>query len=205
MREEELAVRASRSAFTYQRARFEPLVDHLWAVLRERVLLPGPGEVVTRLGGDLPAFLGTEPQVLERLLEAIRVDAEELAGAADEVLCTDPLVRDALKESLAQFFPTVQVDHDRFPALETARSKFVLASRRMYEAYKDDIFEGYHHLEIDVPWNVLLTQHEEGLPFLALTYMRRIHEAYEAQVESGRAALGHPTAALAATLPRLDA
>jgi len=43
------------------------------------------------------------------------------------------------------------------------------------------------------------------LPFIALGYMRRLHEAYVAQVESGRAALGHPTADLAATLPLLDA
>jgi hypothetical protein len=205
MREEEMAVRASRSAFTYQRARFEPLVDHLWEVLRVRVPLPPTSEVVARIGGDLPAFLGSEPQVLERLLAAVQVDSAAIAAAADEVLCTDGQVRDVLKESLAQFFPTIQVDRDRFPTLETARSRFVLCSRRMYEAYRDDIFEGYHHLETENPWNVLVTQHEEGLPFIALTYLRRIHEAYAAQVESGRAALGHPTADLAASLPLLDA
>lgn len=205
MRDEELTVRASRSAFTYQRARFEPLVEHLWAVLRARVALPAPGEVIARLGGDLPGFLGSEPQVVGRLLEAVQVESGQLAAAADEVLATDPMVRDALKESLAQFFPTIQVDRDRFPALDTARSRFVLCTHRMYEAHRDDVFEGYYHLETDNPFNVLFTQHEEGLPFIALGYMRRLHEAYVAQVESGRAALGHPTADLAATLPLLDA
>ena len=36
LREEELTARATRAAFTYQRARFEPLVEHLWEVLRRR-------------------------------------------------------------------------------------------------------------------------------------------------------------------------
>lgn len=205
MREEEMTVRASRSAFTYQRARFEPLVEHLWENLRQRVAPPSPGEVVARLGGDLPAFLDSEPDVLDRLLETVRVDGTQLATAADEVLSGDGPVRDALKESLAQFFPTIQVERDRFPTLETARSRFVLCTRRMYEAHRDDIFEGFHHLETDNPYNILVTQHEEGLPFIALSYMRRIHETYVGQIESGRTVLGHPTAELAATLPLLDA
>ena len=74
-----------------------------------------------------------------------------------------------------------------------------------YEAHRDDVFEGYHHLETDNPFNVLLTEHEEGLPFAALSYVRRTHERYKLLVEQGRAALGHATSDLAATLPPLDA
>ncbi len=205
MREEELIQRSTRAAFTYQRARFEPLVEHLWTVLRERVALPGPSEVIARIGGDLPSFLGTEPQILERLLEAVEVDGNALAAAADEVLAHDPMVRDVLKESLAQFFPTIQVDRDRFPTLDTVRARFVLCTRTQYEAHRDDVFEGYHHLETDNPFNVLLTEHEEGLPFAALSYVHRTHERYKVLVEQGRAALGHATSDLASTLPPLDA
>lgn len=205
LREEELVQRAARGAFTYQRARFEPLVDHLWKVMRERVGVPTTPDVIARLGGDLPVFLGLETDPLGRLLEAVQPDPERLAATADEILAQDPLVRDTLKESLAQFFPTIQVDRDRFPALETARSRFVLCTRRMYEAHGADIFEGYHHLETDNPFNVLCTEHEEGLPFLALTYMYRANEEYKRLREQGRAALGHVASDLAETLPLLDA
>lgn len=205
LREEELVQRSTRSAFTYQRARFEPLVEHLWAVLRERIGVPSPSEVIGRLGGDLPVFLGVETDPLGRFLEAVQPDPARLAEAADEILAQDALVRDTLKESLAQFFPTIQVDRDRFPALETARSRFVLCTRRMYEAHRDDIFEGYHHLETDNPFNVLCTEHEEGLPFIAITSMYRANEAYKALREPERAAQGHLSAELAATLPLLDA
>ena len=131
---------------------------------------------------------------VDRTVEHLHLESDGVAAKSD-----------ALKESLAQFFPTIQVDRDRFPALDTARSRFVLCTRRMYEAHREDIFEGYYHLETDNPFNVLCSQHEEGLPFIALTYMRRVHDAYVAQIESGRAVLGHPTAELAATLPLLDA
>jgi len=204
MREEELTQRAARGAFIYQRARFEPLVEHLWEALRQRAQLPTSPELIVRLGGDLPAFLGSEARPLDRLLEAVQVDFATLAATADELFATDEHVRDVLKESLAQFFPTVQVDRDRFPALDTARARFVLCTRRMFEAHADDIFDGYHHLETDNPFNVLCTQHEEGLPFAALSYMQRINNEYKAMSEPGRTALGHLTASLAASLPAID-
>jgi len=204
MREEELTQRAARAAFTYQKARFEPLVEHLWQELRPRVTLPSTLEVIARLGGDLAVVPGTGEQVVDRLLEAMRPNAEEIAAAADEVMAGDPMVRDTLKESLAQFFPTIQVDRDRFPTLETARAHFVLCTRRMYEAHRDDIFEGRHHLETDNPFNVLYTDHEEGLPFIAISFMFRGNEDYKKLQEQGRTALGHPTADLACTLPLLD-
>jgi hypothetical protein len=157
------------------------------------------------VGGTSTLLEGSEEQVLDRLLEAIRPDTSQLAAAADEVMAKDPMVRDMLKESLAQFFPTVQVDRDRVPTLDTARSRFVLCTRRMFEAHRDDIFEGHHHLETEDPFNILFTQHEEGLPFVALSYMHRIHEEYKTLHEQGRAALGHLTADLAQSLPFLDA
>ncbi|MFQ5599234.1 MAG: hypothetical protein ACE5G2_01630, partial [Candidatus Krumholzibacteriia bacterium] len=204
VREEELVQREARAAFTYQKARFAALVRRLWERLREMVALPDPSEVVDRLGGDLPTLGGNDQEVLGRLLEAIQPDAAQLAAAADEVMATEPLVRDALKESLAQFFPTIQVDRDRFPTLETARSRFVLCTRRMYEAHREDIFDGYHHLETDNPYNVLVSEHEEGIPFLALTYMYRIHEEFKAQHLQGRTSLAHAMACYESALPLLD-
>jgi hypothetical protein len=204
-REEELVQRSARGAFLYQRARFQPLVRHLWETMRDRVGAPPASEVIARLGGDLPAFLGSEKQLLERISTAVAIDPGRLAAEADIVMAEDSQVRDSLKESLAQFFPTIQVDRDRFPSLDTVRARFVLCTRRMYEAHRDDIFDGYHHLETDNPFNVLVTEHEEGLPFIALTYMQRIQVEYVRAAEQGRAALGHLTADLAASLPLLDA
>jgi len=205
MREEELIQRSARSAFTYQRARFEPLVEHLWTALRERVAIPGTADVIRQVGGDLASFLGTEPQVLERLLDALQVDRDALFHAADEVLAQDPLLRDALKESLAQFCPTVQIDRDRFPTLETVRLRYVLCTPAMYEAHRDSVFEGLHHLETDNPFNVLVTEHEEGLPFIALTAMSRAQERYRDAVSEGRDAVHHPTAQAASVVAPLDA
>lgn len=205
MRDEELIQRSARSAFTYQRARFEPLVEHLWTALRGRVAVPEAAEVIRQTGGDLPSFLGTEPQVLERLLDALQVDRDALFRAADEILAQDPLMRDALKESLAQFCPTVQIDRDRFPTLETVRSRYVLCTRAMYDAHSDTVFEGLHHLETDNPFNVLVSEHEEGLPFLALTAMRRAQDRYRDAEAAGQAASGHPTAQAARIVAPLDA
>ena len=204
-REEDLVQRSARGAFLYQRARFQPLVRHLWETMRDRVGAPPASEVIARLGGDLPAFLGSEKQVLESILAAVAIDPARLESEADVVMAEDTQVRDALKESLAQFFPTIQVDRDRFPSLDTVRARYVLCTRRMYEVHRDDIFDGYHHLETENPFNVLVTEHEEGLPFIALTYMQRIQAEYMRAAEQGRAALGHLTADLAASLPLLDA
>jgi hypothetical protein len=205
MRDEELVQRSARAAFTYQRARFEPLVDHLCAVLRQRVTLPSTAEVIAGLGGDLPGFVGREPQLLNGILAAVHVDAAALAVATDAVLASDPAVRDALKESLAQFFPIVPVDRERLGDAATVRARVVVCTRQVYAAHAEDVFEGYRHVATDDPYDILCTDHEEGLPFAALVPMRRAFERYRALVEEDRAAAGHPTAELAVTLTPLDA
>src|SRR5262249_56108091 len=123
-----------------------------------------------------------------------RSDRGGLCDGADEFMAQDAMVRDAIKESLAQFFPTIRVDRDRFPTLETVRARYVLCTRAIYDALADDVFEGCHHLETENPFNVLVTDHEDGLPFIALSYMHRAAERYRAMLDDGRAALRHPTA-----------
>jgi hypothetical protein len=205
MRDEELVQRSARAAFTYQRARFEPLLEHLCGVLRQHTHLPSAAEVIARVGGDLPQFVAHEPRLLNGLLAAVQIDAAALATAADEVLAGDAAVRDALKESLAQFFPTVQVERDRLIGMQTVRARFVLCTRRMYEAHHDDVFEGYRHIETTDPYVVLCTDHEEGLPFGVLAPMRRAHERYRVLVDEGRAKLGHATVQLSKSLVPIDA
>jgi hypothetical protein len=119
-------------------------------------------------------------------------------------MASEPLVREALKETLAQFAPTIQVDRDRFAHLETARFRFVLCTRWMYEVNRD-LFEGFEHLETDNPYNVLVTQHEEGLPFIALRCLRRSQEIFRAEAAEDRIRLAHGQASFVDTLPLLDA
>jgi hypothetical protein len=126
-----------------------------------------------------------------------------MAAAADAAMAAEPMVREAIKEALAQFRASIQVDRDRFAALETARLRFVLCTSRMFEAHAD-LFAGFEHLETDNPYNILVTEHEEGLPFLALASMRRRHEIYRVAQAEGRTATAHAQAAFAADLPLLD-
>jgi hypothetical protein len=205
MRDEELIQRSARAAFTYQRARFEPLIEHLCVELRRQVPMVSTADVIARVGGDLPGFAGREARLLDGVLAAVQVDAAGLAHATDGVFATDPAVRDALKESLAQFVPIVHVDRDHLGAHTTARLRFVLCTQRVYDAHREDVFEGYRHIATDDPYDILCTDHEDGLPFAALVPMRRAHATYRALVEEGRAAAAHPTAELAAALTPLDA
>jgi hypothetical protein len=205
LREEEHLQRAGRAAFTYQRGRFEPLVELLWQRLATTLQFPGPPEVLARLGGDLAQLVGEEHATLQRIIEAVRPDIVQLAAATDQVMASEPLVREALQESLVQFFPTVRLERERFPTLETVRARYVLCTRRMFEAHRQDLFAGYHHLETDNPYNVLFTDHEEGIPFLMLGYLGRIHAEYKAQRGQEGTILAHATAAWATELPLLDA
>jgi hypothetical protein len=204
MREEELAQRAARAAFTYQRARFEPLVEHLCAELRQRIALPAAPEVIGRLRGDLPGFIGAESHLVDGLLGAVAIDAGALAHATDSLFATDAAVRDALKESLAQFLPTVQVERDRLGDAQSARSRFVLCTQAMFDAHREDVFDGYDHIATGDPYDILCTDHEEGLPFAALAPMRTAQAIYRVLLEEGRVVAGHPVADLAATLTPLD-
>jgi hypothetical protein len=202
-RQEELIQRVSRSAFTYQKARFEPLIARLWQRVEQQLELPSVAATIAALGGDLARIELDEERALEHILTSCRPDPR-LDAILDEVMASEPLVRDALEESLSQFFPTIQVDRDRFPTLETARARFVLCTPRIYEAYRDDLFVGYHHLETSNPCNILVSGHEEGIPFLALNYVYRIHEEYKAHRGHERTTLAHSMARYAGELPLLD-
>ena len=204
LREEEHIQRAGRAAFTYQRGRFEPLLELLWQRAAEKMQLPAPPDVLDRLGGDLVELVGDEQETLQRILDAVRPDIAQLAETTDQVMASETLVREALQESLVQFFPTVRLDRERFPTLETVRARFVLCTRRMYEAHRHDLFAGYHHLETDNPYNVLVTEHEEGIPFLLLAHMVRTHGVYKAQRGQESTTRAHAMAAWAAELPLLD-
>jgi hypothetical protein len=180
-------------------------VELLWERLAATLRLPTPPEVLVRLGGDLAQLVGEEHTTLQRIIEAVRPDVVQLAAATDQVMASEPLVREALQESLVQFFPTVRLERERFPTLETVRARYVICTRRIYEAHRNDLFAGYHHLETDNPYNVLFTDHEEGIPFLMLAYLGRIHAEYKAQRGQEGTILAHATAAWATELPLLDA
>lgn len=146
-----------------------------------------------------------EKEYLERLLGIIRPDFNQLTRIVDELFCHDPKVYDYVKTMLDQFFMTLKLDRDRFPTLETSQSFFVMCTKRFYDKYKDDLFEGYSHIETKNPFNVILTKHEEGFPFIAISYMRRINEDYKELHSHGKSSLGHLMDVLDNHLPLLDA
>ena len=106
---------------------------------------------------------------------------------------------------LDQFFMTIKLDRDRFPTLETSRSYFVVCTKAFYEKYKDDLLEGYIHIDTNNPFNVIVTQHEEGFPFIAMSYLHRINEEFKELRAHGKSALGHIMGNLDEKLPLLDA
>lgn len=201
-REEEMLQRVSRGAFVYQKARFGVLVERLTTRLGNELGKPDATEVVDRLGG-LVDLGSNDAAMFRRVMDAVRPDARQLADAADRLMTHEPLVTDAVKESLTQFVATVRFDRERFRGLETARSRYVLCTKAMYETHRD-LFDGYHHLETDNPYNVLFTQHQEGLPFLAIAYMGEIASRYRDEPPEVRAQ-AHAQASFVASLPALDA
>jgi hypothetical protein len=121
------------------------------------------------------------------------------------MFCKDRKVYDYIKTMLDQFFMTLKLDRDRFPTLETSQSFFVMSTKRFYDTYKDDLFEGYSHIETENPFNVIMTKHEEGFPFIAMSYVHRINEDYKELHGHGKASQGHIMAMLNDRLPMLDA
>jgi hypothetical protein len=106
---------------------------------------------------------------------------------------------------LDQFFLTLKLDRDRFPTLETSQSSFVLCTKRFYDRYRDDLFEGFAHIETENPYNVIVTRHEEGFPFIAVSYFHRINEQFKEHRTHGKSGLGHILKDLDTKLPLLDA
>ncbi len=202
-REEEMVQRVSRGAFVYQKARFGALVEGLCDRLATELESADAPEVIEKLDGLL-GLGANETEMFQRILNAVRPDERRLLDATDRIMAREPLVIDALKESLTQFVATIRFDHERFGELDTVRSRYVLCTKRMYEAHEHDLFQDYHHLETENPYNVLFTEHHEGLPFLAVRYMGEINARYRAEPQNERHK-AHSLAALAHDLPPLDA
>ena len=129
----------------------------------------------------------------------------QLAMLVDDLFCKEEIVYDYVKTMLDQFFMTLKLDRDRFPTLETSRSAFVICTNNVYEKYKEDLFEGYGHIETENPFNIILTKHEEGFPFIAISYLHRINEEYREYRAHGKTAMGHIMGELDQRLPMLDA
>jgi hypothetical protein len=106
---------------------------------------------------------------------------------------------------LGQFFMTIKLDRDRFPTLGTSRSLFVICTKDFYERYKEDLFEGYTHIDTDNPFNVIAARHEEGFPFIAMSYLHRINEEFKELKSHGKSSPGHIMGNLDEKLPLLDA
>ena len=163
-------------------------------------------QVINELGSPVPEKESyNEKEFMERLLKIIQPDLVRLTSLVDSIFCNDEKVYDYLKTTLAQFFMTIKLDRDRFPTLETSKCMFVMCTKKYYDKYKDDLFEGYGHIETENPFNIVVTKHEEGFPFIAMSYIYRINEEYKEQHAHDNTSHGHIMAALDEKLPLLDA
>ena len=204
-REIEIVKRIGRSAFTYNKTKFDELTQHLIEKIYDKLDTISTQEVVEKLGtpaSDNGTF--DEMEYLENVLKLLRPDLNRLTKFVDELFSEDPMVYDYVKTMLDQFFMTLKLDRDRFPVLETSKASFVMCTNRYYEKYKDDLFEGYSHIETENPFNIIVTKHEEGFPFSAISYMHRINEEFKELRSYNKSALGHIMTDLEDKLPLLD-
>jgi hypothetical protein len=205
-REAERVTRIGRSAFTYNKSKFDELTEHLMNKMYSDLEVISTQQVLDELGSPVPEKdTYVEKEFIERLLSLIQPDLLRLTSMVDSIFCKDEKVYDYLKTTLAQFFMTIKLDHDRFPTLETSKCMFVMCTKKFYDKYKDDLFEGYGHIETDNPFNVVVTKHEEGFPFIAMSYIYRINNEYKEQQAHGNTSQGHIMASLEEKLPLLDA
>lgn len=204
-REIEIVKRIGRSAFTYNKTKFDELTEHLVEKIYDKLDTISTQEVVEKLGtpaSDNGVF--DEMEYLENVLRLLRPDLNHLTKFVDELFSEDIMVYDYVKTMLDQFFMTLKLDRDRFPILETSKASFVMCTNRYYEKYKDDLFEGYSHIETENPFNIIVTKHEEGFPFSAISYMHRINEEFKELRTYNKSAFGHIMADLEDKLPLLD-
>ena len=204
-REVERIKRIGRSAFTYNKAKFDELTEYLVEKIYHNVDTVSTQEVIEKIGMPLSENdTVDEKEYLDDVLKILRPDLNQLTKIVDESFCEDQKVYDYVKIMLDQFFMTLKLDRDRFPALETSQSSFVMCTNKFYEKYKDDLFEGYSHIETENPFNVIVTKHEEGFPFSAISYMHRINSEFKELKTHNKSALGHIMADLDEKLPLLD-
>jgi hemoglobin-like flavoprotein len=205
-REVDHVTRIGRSAFTYNKSKFDELKERLMEKMYSKLEVMSTQQVIEKL--DWPVLKKgnfDEKKYLEELLRIIQPDLNRITRLVDDLFCQDAKVYDYVKTSLDQFFMTLKLDRDRFPTLETGQSLFVMCTKRFYEKYKDDLFEGYTHIETENPFNIIVTKHEEGFPFIAISYMYRISEEYKELRDRGESVMGHIMADLDTKLPQLDA
>jgi hypothetical protein len=172
-REHEQVHRAARSALTYQRGPYATLLERAFARLDATLPQLQTSDLLRALGNDLQALAGDD-DLLRRLLPLLRPDPERLASAVDEFLCSEPLVRDLLKESLAHAAPNVHIDHLLFAELGVVRGRWAVCTRRFYETYRDDVLDGMRLVESANPYNAFVVTNLDGFPFAALTYLQRL-------------------------------
>jgi len=197
--------RIGRSAFTYNKSKFDKLMEHLMEKMYSEIDVISTPEAIAQLGWPISEEETLEENgYLEKMLRVIQPDIHRITSLADTLFSKDEMVYDYVETMLDQFFLTLKLDRDRFPALETSQSYFVMCTTNFYEKYKDDLLEGYIHIETDNPFNVVITKHEEGFPFIAMSYMHRINQDYKDLQSYGKSSLGHIMATLDNKLPLLD-
>lgn len=204
-REIEAIKRIGRSAFTYNKAQFDELTEHLVEKIYYKIDTMSTQELVEKIG--LPISNNKaydEKEYLEDVLNHLRPDLNQLTKFVDESFCDDEKVYDYVKTMLDQFFMTLKLDRDRFPTLETSQASFVMCTNRYYQKYKDDLFEAYSHIETENPFNIIVTKHEEGFPFSAISYMHRINEEFKELRSLNKCAFGHIMVDLDERLPLID-
>lgn len=205
-REVDKIKRMGRSAFTYNKSKFDKLTEQLMGKIYSKLEVISTQKVIEQSGLPiLDSETLEEKEYLERLLKIIRPDLNQLTRLVDDLFCEEEQVLDYVKTMLDQFFMTVRLDRDRFPTLETSQSLFVMCTKRFYDKYRDDLFEGYSHIETENPFNVIVTKHEEGFPFIATSYLHRVNEEFKELRAHGRSSLGHIMGNLDNKLPLLDA
>jgi hypothetical protein len=205
-REIEKIKRIGRSAFTYNESRFDELTEEVLEKLYGSLELISTQDVVGKLGSPvIRKESGAGRKGLEELLGIIKPDFEQLTGVVEDLFCNEEKVYEYIRAMLDQFFLTLKLDRDRFPTLETSQSSFVLCTKRFYDRYRDDLFEGFAHIETENPYNVIVTRHEEGFPFIAVSYFHRINGQFKEHRTHGKSGLGHILKDLDTKLPLLDA
>jgi hypothetical protein len=81
--------------------------------------------------------------------------------------------------------PTVELQREKFGTLQTLRRRFVLCTRRFLHAH-GDLLQDYQHIETTSPWNVWISEHEEGFPFEVVAQVADCLDAFaDPQNEAG--------------------